>query len=55
MNDISGPDVCGGMTYPDQMDVEECHIRTRCMWMNDISRPDGYGKMTDPDQMDMAE
>jgi hypothetical protein len=22
-NDISGPDVCGGMTYPDQMDVEE--------------------------------
>jgi hypothetical protein len=22
-NDISGPDICGGMTYPDQMDVEE--------------------------------
>jgi hypothetical protein len=22
-NDISGTDICGGMTYPDQMDVEE--------------------------------
>jgi hypothetical protein len=22
-NDISGPDGCGGMTFPDQMDVEE--------------------------------
>jgi hypothetical protein len=43
------------MTYPDQMDVEECYIRTRCMCWYDISRPDGYGKMTDPDQMDMAE
>jgi hypothetical protein len=39
-NDISGPDACGGMTYPDRMNVEESHIHTWWMWWNDVSGPD---------------
>jgi hypothetical protein len=31
-NDISGPDACGGITYPDQMHVEELHIQTKWVW-----------------------
>jgi hypothetical protein len=54
-NDISGPDVCGGMTYTDQLHVEELHIGTRCMWRNDISGPDGWGGMIYPDEMDGEE
>jgi hypothetical protein len=42
-NDISGPDGCGGKTYPDRMNVEESHIRTSWMWRNDICGPDGCG------------
>jgi hypothetical protein len=66
-NDISGPDECGRITYPDQLDVEESHIRTRCvyveeshiwtryMWRNDICGPDRCGGMTYPDQMHVEE
>jgi hypothetical protein len=36
-NDRSRSDGCGGMTYQDQVGVDDCHIRTRWMWRNDIS------------------
>jgi hypothetical protein len=54
-NDISEPDVCEGITYKDQMYVEEWHIRTRCMWRNDISGPVACGGITYPDQMHVEE
>jgi hypothetical protein len=59
--------ICGGMTYQDQLHVEEVHIGTRCMWRNDISEtdvcmwrndisgPDGCGRMIYPDEMDVEE
>jgi hypothetical protein len=47
-NDISRPDVYGGMTYPDQVHVEEWHIRTRCMCRNDISET-GHIHTSGPD------
>jgi hypothetical protein len=66
-NDISGSEACGGMIYPDQLHVEELHIRTRCMWRNHIFGPDvcmwrndlcgsdGCGRMTYPDQVGVEE
>jgi hypothetical protein len=43
--------VCRGMTYPDQIHVEESHIQTRWVWKNDRSRSDGCGGMTYQDQV----
>jgi hypothetical protein len=50
-NDISGPDGCRGMTYSDQIHVEESHIQTRWVWKNDRSRSDGCGGMTYQEDM----
>jgi hypothetical protein len=52
---ISGPDGCRGMTYSDQIHVEESHIQTRWVWKNDRSRSDGCGGMTYQDQVGVEE
>jgi hypothetical protein len=44
-NYISGPDACGGITYPDQVGVER----------NDVSGPGACGGMTYPNQVGVEE